>query len=168
MKDNLKHIFANVNSWLAYEEAKHAGLIALNSGTIFGILGIYNLYTTKIPAVIVLISVVLFGLSLGTSFFSIFPHLKDKVKSKAVYKPAAPNLYFFKDLAKLGRDDFSDIIALSGGGFTPDRLDMDIMEEILINSRITLFKSKLFRIAIIITALGFVIPLAAVFVKLVS
>ncbi len=168
MKDNLKHIFANVNSWLAYEEAKHAGLIALNSGTIFGILGIYNLYTTKIPAVIVLISVVLFGLSLVTSFISLYPHLKNQIQLNNANRPKSPNLYFFKDLAKLGKDDFSDIIAQSGGGFTPDRLDLDIMDEILINSRITLFKSRLFRIAIIITALGFVIPLAAVFIKLLS
>jgi TM2 domain-containing membrane protein YozV len=168
MNENLKHIFANVNSWLTYEEAKHAGLIGLNSATIFGIFGIYNLYSTKIPAVIVLISVILFGLSLITSFISWFPHLKGKVEDKKTDNPATLNLYFFKDLAKLGKEDFLDALHETDNSFSPDRLEGDIMQEILINSRIVLFKSTLFRIALVITALGFVIPLAAVFIKLVS
>jgi cytochrome c biogenesis protein ResB len=163
MNDNLKEIFQNVNDWLKFAEAKHAGLIVLNSGTIFGLISIYKDYKGTLTWFIVFISVLLFGISMLLSFISIFPRMKISVKEKS--KIDTPNLYFFKHLAHLKVKDLKTKLEESDKSFHANELDEDLMNQIIVNSQITVYKSNLFRAATICTISGLVIPLIVVFIK---
>ncbi len=157
MKDNLKEIFQNVNDWLKFAEAKHAGLIVLNSGTIFGILSIYGDYKGSISIPWIIASISFLGLSMVISFISLFPILDNKVQKKT--KPDNPNLFFFKSIALLDESDFKKELLKVDPNFSPGKLESDLINQIIINSQITLFKSQLFRTATIITLIGFLIPI---------
>ncbi len=71
MKDELKYIFGNVNDWLKYAEAKHAGLLVLNSAIIIGLISSYSKgFFYKYP---VFISVIIFGISIFISLIAQYP-----------------------------------------------------------------------------------------------
>ncbi|MCP4218773.1 MAG: hypothetical protein GY765_29345, partial [bacterium] len=42
MEERLKSIFANVNDWLKFAEAKNAALVAFNSAIIFAVLSVFD------------------------------------------------------------------------------------------------------------------------------
>lgn len=94
MYDKLKDIFTNVNEWLKFAEAKHAGLIVLNSGIVFGIFFV----PISLPTWVLLFSVVLVVASLYTSFASMFPLTLKGIEDKKDFDQI--NVYFSGDLAR--------------------------------------------------------------------
>ncbi len=152
MKDELKFIFGNINDWLKYAEAKHAGLIVFNSALIIGVLstykGIPNVYL-KIPTII---GVGLLGISILCSVLSQFPVTSNLlVRTKEILNP---NIYFFGDLASVKFNDFISEFKKSYTSFNPDSSDKNLINQILINSKITASKFKIFKIACIVTILA--------------
>ena len=165
MKDELKCIFGNVNDWLKYAETKHAGLIVFNSALIIGILstfkGIPEIYL-KIPTVI---GVGLMSFSIVCSIYSQFPVTSNALRNtKGVLNP---NIYFFGDLANVTLDDFIVEFKKSYTSFVPDSLDKNLINQILINARITDSKFKLFKKACIITSLAILILVISSIIKMI-
>tara|TARA_B110000902_G_scaffold210996_1_gene241571 strand:- start:1055 stop:1549 length:495 start_codon:yes stop_codon:yes gene_type:complete len=149
MKDELKYIFGNVNEWLKFAEAKHAGIIVLNSAIIIGVLSSNNLPFEKWSIIISLVSI---SISILASLISQFPITSNfLVRYKHIEKP---NIYFFGDLAKIKMADFIVEFQNSFPEFNPNQSDKNIINQILINSKITLTKYKIFKFCCWLSVFG--------------
>jgi len=151
-KTELKYIFANINDLLKFAEAKHGGLVVLNAGLIVGILSSYNNVQPFISKPIVLIGVICFGISVFVSIVSQFPVTRNIFYNKRKIKD--PNIYFFKHLSHFDNNAFIDEFKKIDVGFVPTKLDTDLINQILVNARITQAKFSFFKFASYITAFG--------------
>lgn len=151
-KTELKYIFANVNDWLKFAEAKHGGLIVLNVGLVVGILSSYTNIQNFIFKPTILIGIICFGVSVFLSIISQFP-----VSQNIFYNKKAipnPNLYFFGHLSYFDKQTFIDEFEKVDTGFSPSKFDTDLINQILANARIAQVKFGLFKFASYLTAFG--------------
>ncbi len=151
-KSELKYIFANINDWLKFAEAKHAGLIILNSGMIIGLLSCYTNINHLLIKPVTLTGTTAVGLSILLSLFSQFPVTQNIIFQKK--DVTNPNLYFFGHLSNFDVTSFSDLLKQRIDNFSPSKFDNDIMNQIIINSKITQTKFTLFKYASYLTAFG--------------
>jgi hypothetical protein len=156
----IRLIFGNVNDWLKFAEAKHAGLIALNCGILFGILNIYKDYHTYISKTELITSILLFIISILISTISLFPR-KHKISRKCT-NISDPNLYYAGHLSKLNVDSLKMELLQRNRSHVFNKFEEDILFQIIINSKIGTRKYNLFKFAIVFTSLGFIIPLISV------
>jgi hypothetical protein len=164
MKEDLKEIFQNVNDWLKFAEAKHAGLIVLNSGVIFGILTLFKDYKAYMPFPAILLSLLFFGVSMFFSFVSLLPKTSNKIKNE---KGASnPNLYFFDSISKLTETEFKTELNKIKPDYQFTRLENDIINQIIVNSIIASSKYKFFKCALYFTIGGFTIPILILIIRL--
>lgn len=152
-KTELKYIFANVNDWLKFAEAKHGGLIVLNAGLLVGILSSYTNIQNFIFKPTILIGIICFGISVFLSIVSQFPVTQNIFYNKKA--TTNPNLYFFGHLSHFDNQTFIEEFKKEDTGFTPSKLDTDLINQILVNARITQAKFGFFKFASYLTALGF-------------
>lgn len=151
-KPELKYIFANTNEWLKFAEAKHAGLIVLNAGLVFGILSSYNNIQNYIFKPTILIGIISLGTSIFLGIISQFPITQNIFyNTKTIQNP---NLYFFGHLSNIDKQTFIDEYKLVHPEFKPSKLDTDLINQILVNSRITESKYKIFKFASYLTTLA--------------
>ena len=165
MKDELKSIFLNVNEWLKFAEAKNAGLLVLNSGVIFGILTIYKDYQHSLPKTIILLALIFFGLSMLLSIISLFPRTHNILPKQKKFKN--PNLYFAGHLCKLDINDFKTELFKIHTTHIFDKFEEDLLNQIIVNATITTRKYHFFKFAAISTAIGFIIPLTTLIIKII-
>jgi len=165
MRQEINEIFQNVNEWLKFAEAKHAGLIVLNSGIIFGILSIYKDYKTVINWHLILTVIIIIGISVILSLISLFPTTKNTIK-KDKHINTIPNLYFFGSLSKLNEDELKNELLKSNPNYKFNRFENDLINQIIVNSNTTIKKYRLFKIAVLFTTLGLAIPIINLIVKL--
>lgn len=152
-KQELKYIFTNINEWLKFAEAKHAGLIVLNAGLVVGILSSYSNIQPFIYKTTILIGIICFGISVFSSIISQFPITQNIFYNKKEIQNA--NLYFFGHLSHFHNEQFINEFKKIDSAFTPTKLDDDLINQILINSRITQSKFSFFKFSSYITAFGF-------------
>ncbi len=151
-KSELKYIFANINDWLKFAEAKHGGLIVLNAGLLIGIISSYPTIQNFIYKPSILIGIICFGMSLFISIISQFPVTKNIFYNiKSIQNP---NLYFFGHLSHFDNQTFIAEFKKVDKGFAPSRLDTDLINQILVNARIVQAKFGFFKSASYLTALG--------------
>ena len=74
-EEQLNSIFANVNEWLKFAEAKNFGLMTLNAGVIFGISQISHEKTSLIINLCYYLIIPFASISLLVSIISVFPIL---------------------------------------------------------------------------------------------
>lgn len=153
IKSELKYVFENVNSHLRFAEAKHGGLLVLNSGLIIGIISSYNNIRPYIETSALLAGLISLGISIALSLVSQFPVTHNNL-FYTVKKTNNPNLYFFKSLSHLSEDIIIDELKSIDNGFTPNKFDKDLLNQIIVNSRITNSKFNLFKYASYLTAFG--------------
>lgn len=152
-KSELKFIFSNINDWLKFAEAKHAGLIVLNVGLVVGILSSYTNIQTFILKPAILFGIICFGISVFISIISQFPVTQNIFYNKKAIQN--PNLYFFGHLSHLDNETFIEELKKIDEEFIPTKFDKDLINQILVNARITETKYDLFKFASYVTALGF-------------
>jgi len=151
-KTELKYIFANINDWLKFAEAKHGGLIVLNAGLVVGILSSYNNIQNFISKPTVFIGIICFGISVFLSIISQFPVTQNIFYNKK--KIQYPNLYFFGHLSHFDDQTFIEEFKKVDSNFAPTKLDTDLINQILINARIAQAKFCYFKFASYLTAFG--------------
>ncbi len=152
-KTELKYIFSNVNEWLKFAEAKHGGLIVLNAGLVVGIISSYSNIQNFTNKLSLLIGIICLGTSVFISIISQFPVTQNLFFNKKDL--TNPNLYFFGDLSHLDDVSFISHYQKNDTAFNPNQFDKSLINQILINARITQSKFSLFKFASYITALGF-------------
>jgi len=151
-KTELKYIFANVNEWLKFAEAKHGGLIVLNAGLVVGILSSYTNIQNFIIKPTILIGIICFGISVFLSIISQFPVTHNLFYNKKTLNN--PNLYFFGHLSHLDNQSFIDEYKTVDTGFAPSKFDTYLINQILVNARIAQAKFGFFKFASYLTAFG--------------
>jgi hypothetical protein len=151
MYDKLKDIFTNVNEWLKFAEAKHAGLIVLNSGTIFGLLTMQS----SLSGWVLIFSILFVGASLYTSFASMFPLTLKGIEDKKDFDQI--NVYFSGDLARLGKEDLKVILRKQMNvNHVFDGMEEDLIQQIIINARVAARKYFLFKVSLILLMIALV------------
>jgi len=151
-KPELKYIFANINEWLKFAEAKHGGLIILNAGLVVGILSSYTNIQNFIYKPIILIGIICFGISVFLSIISQFPVTQNIFINKKIIQN--PNLYFFGHLSHFDTQSFVEEFKKVDTVFSPSKLDTDLINQILVNARIAKAKFIFFKFASYLTAFG--------------
>lgn len=152
-KNELKYIFANINDWLKYAEAKHGGLIVLNAGLVVGILSSYTNIQNFTDKTTLFLGIICFGISVFLSIISQFPVTQNVFNNKKSVQN--PNLYFFGHLAHFDNLTFIEEFKKIDDNFSPSKLDTDLINQILVNARITRAKFGFFKFASYLTAIGF-------------
>lgn len=152
VKSELKYIFANINEWLKFAEAKHGGLIVLNAGLVVGILSSYSNIQNFTNKSTLLIGMICFGFSVFISIISQFPVTQNLFYNKKDIQN--PNFYFFGHLSHLDNNSFISEYQKIDKEFKPSKFDNDLINQILVNARITQSKFSLFKYASYTTAFG--------------
>ena len=156
----LKEQLSRTNYWLSFAEAKNAAIITLNIAIMANIDKLYqcNYCLERIHLIILAVST-------GFSIYSFIPNLfKAEFKRKDTSQKGGHvklNLMFYGDIAKL--KDVNDYFELTKKLYYKDaekcREQVDLAEEVLQNSKITVKKYKISKLAIIIDLMGLVICL---------
>lgn len=144
-------IFENVNRWLEYAEKKNGLLLTILSLQ----LALIKLYVDhNAPNWAFYGSVIGLTFSLILAVFSFFPQLEipDWLyfwSPTAREKKPADNLLFFGDIAKYSQSEFiKSMETYAGMGSSIESIDSDLCGQIIVNSRITNRKFRLFKFAI--------------------
>lgn len=144
-KELLREIFANVNYWISYGEAKNAGLLAFNMALMAAIFSLnkINIFTCFVAGMSVI--------SMIIALVSILPKIGEINKENKPVK-VTDNLLFYQDIAKYSEDEFLKIIyetyfneVLNDISHAP-HYECDIAKEICINARIAARKYRLFKV----------------------
>jgi hypothetical protein len=163
MKEDLKDIFQNVNEWLKFAEAKHAGLIVLNSGLVFGILTVYSAFAQHLHWSLIILSLLFLGTSIFLTLISLYPRTyKNIISTKKIKNP---NLYFNGSIAQLNIEDFKTEICKTHPEHNFTALEDNLICQIIINSKIASTKYLLFRYAVICTTIGVSLPILRIILK---
>jgi len=151
LREELKYIFSNVNDWLKFAEAKHGGLILLNSAIIIGVISVLpdsKLFDSYSAAA----SLAICGCSILISLASQFPTTSNLLIGAS--NKANPNIYFFEDLSKMSLDGFLLEYRRSYPDFKPTASDENLVNQILVNSRIATSKFRTFKICCYVSIFG--------------
>ncbi|XHR97415.1 hypothetical protein ACFJIV_12610 [Mucilaginibacter sp. UC70_90] len=166
MDENLKYIFANINDWLKFAEAKCAGILALNIAALIGVLQAQPIFTKDIQDGQGLL-LIIFSLSSIITLYSLIPKLNTLVKFYKVLsdldaeiarrqqnnKPPL-NCIYFGDIACLTDAMFS-MLATSKTIDENEPLDRLLIHQIVINAKIAMQKYYIFSVASWVTCLGY-------------
>lgn len=151
-KSELKYIFGNINEWLKFAEAKHAGLIVLNVALVVGILSSYTNIQNCLFKPAILIGIICFGISIFLSLLSQFPVTQNIFYNIKIIQN--PNLYFFGHLCHLDKTALINHLKNVENNFIPNKFDEDLINQILVNARITQAKFGFFKYATYLTVFG--------------
>lgn len=157
--NRLKDIFHNVNEWLKFAEAKHAGFLVLNSGIIFGVLSVKKDFVF-LPSPVVFISLLLLGLSVLFSLISLFPRSgKPELKKD---RPKDANLFFSGHLRLFDVEGLKQQITEQSNlpAYIFDGYEEDLIRQIIVNADIASRKYRLFKYALLSTTAAFVVPIS--------
>lgn len=146
MHENLYEIFLNVNEWLKFAEAKHSGLIVLNSGLVLGLAAIFKDVHKKLNKHLLFIASFCFTLSISISLISFFPslnHIEPRHEIKRL-----DNFYYFGSICNIDTKCFEDHLSEIDKSYTLTKFDRDMIGQIIVNSNITNSKMQLFKLAL--------------------
>lgn len=163
MDKNLYNILLNINEWLKFAEAKNAALIALNLGSIFGMISILTIEDLSLNQCLIYYSYsfLLFNLlSLSISLFSFWPQLQCSCNS--IEKK--DSLLFFSDIINYNEKEYLsklyDSYDKTEGKY--GQIELDYAKQIIIISKIANQKYSLFKIALWFTLSAILSPIFGV------
>lgn len=162
VETKLLRIFDLINDWLRFAEAKNGALMAFCSACIFGLLKFPNDWITVTPSLRagLLVAIVFLSLAIFVCMWSFFPQttrleimlwpVDDECKE-------TDSFLFFGDICKYSEEDFFDRLCerytTPADYSQPQRQFIyDLANQVIVNSKITMRKFRLFQ-----RALGFVL-----------
>lgn len=151
MEDELQYIFSLVNQWLKFAEKKCAVLLAANSGALTALLKVKIAEKQTVLNLIGPYGLAALALIVVSTFFcliSFFPRLKNLINFSS---EGNKNLTYFGDLAHTKDKELLKNLNNQGNennnGFT--KIEIDLANQIISNSKIALRKYRLFRCSLI-------------------
>lgn len=158
-EDRLYKIFANVNDWLKFAEAKNLGLLTLTAAVAFGFTQINLADGNGIKIVGCYIFLPLSLFSFLSALLSLFPILSkiekgtyvkswiNKVSGKIDKEVKFDNIHYYGYLKELNANEFeSEFLKKLNCTDQFNQFEKDLAVQILYNSRITWLKYQLFKI----------------------
>jgi preprotein translocase subunit SecG len=158
--EKLKDVFQNINDLLKFAEGKHAGLLVFNSSVIVALLTIYKDYKHYLDKYFVLLTIFFLGLSIFYSILSYYPSTTNKYKRKNIRRTTNNhNLFFFGDIALLTESEYKNLISSHYPNTNFDKFNMDLVNQIIVQSKIANRKFTYFKYSLIATSIALVLPL---------
>lgn len=156
MDELLEKIFANVNSWLVFAEAKHAANIALIVACMAAMISLDHMNELLWSVCILLTS------SGICSLVAFYPKLGKWVFFRQEQRNISDNLLYFRTIKKYsgGTEEYLQRVAelyvqIKAQSFT--RYQLDLADEIIFNSRIVSNKYILFQGVVYLDILAFIL-----------
>lgn len=163
MEEKLKYILQQVNEWLKFGEAKNAALLAFNLSVIFGVLKVCNEISPDTTWILLLVKVCVTFLMLSSisCLISYVPQLKIKWLIQNDIKDFRNrNILYFGDIAKLTSSDLIEaVIERTGEKNEPNHFQINLSEQIVVNSKIALYKYTIFNISLWLSISAIITPL---------
>lgn len=160
-KELLKETFENINYWLAFGEAKNAGLLAFNVAVLAVIFSMdnFNVLIYIIGALVII--------STSISLLALWSRNSVNWRNKNKLKES-DNLLFFEDISKYDKVDF--IVKFYKDYFKEDIENIDniplynknILLEIHINAKIATIKFSLFNKGVVVDLVAIVVAFATI------
>lgn len=145
--NELKYILNNVNNWLKFAEAKNGALLVIDITLLIGLYGIVSSDKANGYIFLVIPAMILILISAICCIIPHFPILTpaDSKREKnecTTYK----NCHYFGHLAQLHEEDLIPLLCkkLNIVGYSPTEADMDLCNQIITNSTITMRKYNYF------------------------
>ena len=173
MEEKLIQIFANINDWLKYSEVKNGVLLSLNSAVVMGFISLLKDAPIPLKFSINLCLIPSFTLSLIvllSSFLPILDKLFNKKDEIREINGDNINLLFYGDLRKLSTSVYLKLLYQSCNEVIPEsfeKLELDLANQIIINSVITYRKLIFFRIGAYIDFIGIFSGISLFFIQIV-
>ena len=158
LRKELKEIWANVNYWLSFAEAKNAGILAINIACIAAVMTT-NIFDDCLDLEIILVAGLLIAMLI--TLVSLTP-LIYVVKIRRPEKSDNDNPLFYGDIVKYEYKEYLEYLAKRYGEeeIKWGDYEEDLAREIVENSKITLLKYRYFkftaRIDMLLILCGFV------------
>lgn len=157
----LEKNFSNVNSWLNFAEAKNAANIAF---VVACIAAIFSLDDMNVLLYILCLFLIISGMC---SLVSFLPRLGNKVASKITSnsknrkrKAKEDNLIFFENIKEYSGDTYLKQVCklyFDENKYNPTKYQLDLSDEIVYNSDIVSRKYKLFKVAVYLDIVAFLL-----------
>lgn len=157
----LEKNFSNVNSWLNFAEAKNAANIAF---VVACIAAIFSLDDMNVLLYILCLFLIISGMC---SLVSFLPRLGNKVASKIPSnsknrkrKAKEDNLIFFENIKEYSGDTYLKQVCklyFDENKYNPTKYQLDLSDEIVYNSDIVSRKYKLFKVAVYLDIVAFLL-----------
>lgn len=157
----LEKNFSNVNSWLNFAEAKNAANIAFVAACIAAI---FSLDDMNVLLYILCLFLIISGMC---SLVSFLPRLGNKVASKIPSnfknrkrKTKEDNLIFFENIKEYSGDTYLKQVCklyFDENKYNPTKYQLDLSDEIVYNSDIVSRKYKLFKVAVYLDIVAFLL-----------
>jgi hypothetical protein len=166
-EEQLRKMFANINDWLKFAEAKNLGLLTLSAAIVFGFLKANINCDTIAEKASYYVLIPLAVLSFITALISVFPIITDIERGKKIKdgidwlsnlidkENAFVNIHFYGYLKTINIDVFeSEYLKKtnSKAGFSEFEKELGI--QILYNSRITALKYQFFKVGAFLIFIG--------------
>lgn len=172
-ENQLRNMFANVNEWLKFAEAKNFGLLTLCSAFIFGITQIDFSENSKVEYVAKYIFVPFAVISIIIALISLFPFLTRMLKGEFEKswinrfsnfldkEDKFENIHFYGYIRDLEEGEFERKFLEKNISTEPfSGYEKDLVGQIIFNSRITWLKYQLFKIAAFLFGCGIILSVA--------
>jgi len=162
-EDILFKIFANVNDWLKFAEAKNAMILAFNAASIYGITKTMDLDCIKESKPLMgylFVVIIILVFSCICSLVSFAPRVK--ILNGGLFGPSDfSNVLFFEYLKTKSNIEIIKEVTGIVDESTFSKIDKDIAEQIKQNSIIASRKYSYFTISVWLTISAYVTPLVA-------
>jgi hypothetical protein len=177
-EEQLRKMFANVNDWLKFAEAKNLGLLTLNAAIVFGFLKAGLTIDSTVAWVSYYMLVPLSVISFIIALISVFPILTDIEKGKKIKgsidwlsnkidkEEPFVNIHFYGYLNSIDKDEFEAQYLDKTKSTTPFlEFEKELTSQILYNSRITTLKYQLFKVGAFLLFIGVCLTGIAFFIS---
>jgi|Deesub1362A_J573_1020465.scaffolds.fasta_scaffold04695_5 hypothetical protein len=172
METRLREILDLVNQWLKFAEAKNAALLAANSTIAFALLKSLQQFGS-LPLwlnIYVYIAIALLFISAALSLLSFIPKTHIPWIASTRRPAIEDNLLFYGHIAAYDAKSYLKALYRETGAdkIEPSGLEEDYAEQIIINSRISLAKYRLFAAGACITLSAILTPILIIPILLIT
>lgn len=177
-EEQLRKMFANINDWLKFAEAKNLGLLTLSAAIVFGFLKANINCTTVAEKTNYYVLIPLAVLAFIIALISVFPILTNIEKGKKIKgnidwlsniidkEDAFVNIHFYGYLKTIDIVEFeSEYLKKTNTSGQFSDFEKELGGQILYNSRIAAIKYQLFKIGAFLLFVGICINSLAFFVS---
>lgn len=171
-ENQLRNIFANVNEWLKFAEAKNFALLTLSAAFIFGLTQINFSEDSKLGSAAYFVFIPFAGLSILVCLISLFPILTsvtrlewakswiNRLSNFIDEEKKFENIHFYGYLKDIDDETFERQFLQKINATQPFTVyEKELTSQITYNSRIAWLKYQLFKIAAFIFCLGLIASL---------
>ena len=170
MKDRLQFIYSDVSEWLSFAEAKNGALLAINGALVVSALGLISgkVFVSRWAEYYFYSFVVLSSLSGLLSLISFLTQIEIPLIRARSPSDQQDNLLFYGDICDYDASTYLKTLC-SRYGFPLDSIgpfEENLAESIVVNSRISMRKYRLFRAAVWLNVTALVTPVFSLLIYL--